>query len=334
MIGALCAASFSAPAAAATFALPQDGSTVVGHVIVVNPSADNTLLDIARHYDVGYEEIVTANPGVSVWKPGERVVVPRQFILPPKPWQGIVLNIPQRRLFYFPSTIKGQQKQVITYPVSIAKEGWSTPLGSTRLTAKYKDPSWLVPKSIQEEHLREEGVEMPEYFPPGPNNPMGMLAMRTGFPGIFIHATNRPWGVGMRTSHGCLHLYPEDAAELFPKVAIGTPVRVINEPILLGNERGRWVMASFEPVQEYGNAASLEEYAAAALSVLATQEIEADNARVQGLIAAPQSVPVALNPDEPEVGEWLATLPVQAYDYEPYGVDANNAQLPEPRPRS
>jgi L,D-transpeptidase ErfK/SrfK len=322
------ASTLASFASAATFTLPTDDSTVVGNVIVVKPTPTNTLLDIARHYDLGYEEIVTANPDVSVWKPGRRVVVPRQFILPPKPWQGIVVNIPQRRLYYFPAEGKGQQpKRVITYPISIAREGWSTPLGTTRLTAKYKDPSWLVPKSIQEEHLREEGVELPEYFPPGPDNPMGMLAMRTGFPGIFIHATNRPWGVGMRTSHGCLHLYPEDAAEMFPLVKVGTPVRVINEPLLVGNDHGRWVMASFEPVAEYQNEPPLEARAEQVLITLSQTAV--DQERIQQLIDTPQAIPVALSADEPDLTEWLTTLPIVAYNYQPYGMDANNAQLPE-----
>ncbi|MBB5017220.1 L,D-transpeptidase ErfK/SrfK [Chitinivorax tropicus] len=339
----ICALGWlSQPTLAATFDLPTDGSSVVGQVRVVVPSKGNTLLDVMRHFDIGYEEITTANPGVSVWTPGEftQVVIPTQFILPPKPWQGIVINIPQRRLYYFPPAKKGQAAKVLTYPISIAREGWSTPLGETRIVAKYKDPSWFVPKSIKEEHLRDEGVELPEYFPPGPDNPMGMLAMKTGFAGIFIHATNRPWGIGLRTSHGCLHLYPEDAAEIFPLLGQNTPVKVIDEPVLVGNDRGRWVMATYQPVAEYPNSLSLFSRALLRLGQqLAQTPVQAlprndfDWGRVQAIASKPQSIPVALTQDQLGVAAWVDTLPVERYDYAPYGMDANNAQLPEPRPR-
>lgn len=328
------------PVQAATFPVPTDGSTVVGELKVVHPSADNTLLDVARHFDVGYEEIVAANPEVSVWTPGEkaRVVVPRQFILPPKPWQGIVINIPQRRLYYFPAPAKGQPGEVITYPISIAREGWSTPLGQTRITAKHENPSWFVPESIQVEHLLDEGVELPEYFPPGPDNPMGMLALRTGFPGIYIHGTNRPWGVGMRTSHGCIHLYPEDAAELFPLVQVGTPVRVINESLIAGNDRGRLVMASFEAVAEYPQAIEAEFKVFQALEAFLPAGTTGsglgliDWSRIDRLIATPQPVPVAVTRDQPDLHEQLRTLVAEPYEEPPYGSDANDARVPAPRP--
>jgi len=319
LMACLSAAALALPAAGATFSLPTDGSTVVGQVRVVTPSGDNTLLDVARHFDVGVDEMAWANPGVSLWTPGHltRVVVPGSFILPPGPWQGIVINIPQRRLYYFPAARRGQPRRVITYPVSIAREGWSTPLGSTRIVAKYKDPGCLVPRSIQAEHLVEEGVELPTYFPPGPDNPMGMLALRTGFPGIFIHATNHPWGVGMRSSHGCIHLYPEDAAELFPLVAAGTPVRFIDEADLVGNDRGEPVAASFPAVAEYAQRANR---APAGLSGEPPDK----------LLAAPRALTMPLSVRSP--ADWLASVPVEPYDFAPYDVDANNAALPGRRP--
>jgi L,D-transpeptidase ErfK/SrfK len=233
-------------------------------------------------------------------------------------------------MYYFPPAGKGKPPtQVITYPISIAREGWSTPLGMTRIKSKQKDPAWYVPKSIQEEHTREDGMPFPEYFPPGPDNPMGMLAMQTGFPGIFIHATNKPWGVGLRTSHGCLHLYPEDAAEIFPIMPIGTPVRVINDPVLVGNDHGRWVMATFETVAEYPDKGPLYQQAMAVLSNTPLAPGEIDEARVARLAETPQSVPVALTADQPDLPDWLKLQAVQRYDFAPYGQDANNAMLPQ-----
>ncbi|GHD67044.1 L,D-transpeptidase family protein [Jeongeupia chitinilytica] len=325
---------------AATFPLPKDGSTVVGEVKVVVPTPDNTLLDLMRHFDLGYAEITSANPKVSVWtpKPGTRVVIPTRFILPPKPWEGIVVNIPQRRMFYFPPAKKGQPAQVITYPISIAREGWSTPLGTSKVIAKYRDPGWFVPKSIRDEHREEEGVELPEYFPPGPDNPMGMLAMRTGWPGIYLHATNRPWGIGMRTSHGCMHLYPEDAAELFPQLKVGTPFRVVNQPVLVGDAGGQVWMATYEGVGEYPDQAAPATLAASLLdqrimdAVLSDRPL--DQARVHQLLAKPSAVPQVLNADSPSLAAVLAGIAAEPYAFAPYGIDANDASLPEPRQRS
>lgn len=332
---ASAALGLSTAASCATFTLPTDGSTVVGQIRRIIPTAENTLLDLARYFDIGYEEMVLANPGISVWTPGEstEVVVPRQFILPPRPWKGIVINIPQRRLYFFPPARKGQPRQVVTYPVSIAREGWSTPLGTTLVTAKYRDPAWLVPQRIRNERLREGEGNMPEYFPPGPDNPMGMHAVATGFKAIFIHGTNRPWGVGMRTSHGCLHLYPEDAEEFFSKVGSGTPVRIINEPFLVGNDSGRWVMASYPPVHEYPTIPSpltraFELVGAKLYDKASPPQGEVAWARVQQLVDAPNVVPLAIGLGQPELSEWLDSLPVERYGSRPYGIEANNARLP------
>ena len=325
----------SATACCATFTLPADGSTVVGEIRRIVPAPENTLLDIARYFDIGYEEMVLANPEVSVWTPGKftQVVVPLQFILPPGPWQGIVVNIPQRRLYFFPPAGKGQARKVITYPVSVAREGWFTPLGNTRVTAKYRDPAWFVPQSIKNERLRDGEVELPEYFPPGPDNPMGMHAIATGFKAIFIHGTNRPWGVGRRTSHGCLHLYPEDAMELFSLVRRGTPVRIIDEPFLVGYERGRWVMASYPLVQEYPNRRSsftraFEKVAATLSAKSAPPHGDVAWDRVQRLVDGPMVVPLAIVAGEADYAQWLASLPLQRYDNSPYGSEANDASMP------
>ena len=152
---ALASASASASASGASFPLPADGSTVVGEVRVVRlEDARNTLLDLARHYDLGYDEIVAANPGTSVWLPGAgaRIVVPTELILPPKPWAGVVINVARRRLYYFPKPGPGEPRRVVTFPIGIAQPGWPTPLGRTRIVAKFKDPSWIVPNDILDEH--------------------------------------------------------------------------------------------------------------------------------------------------------------------------------------
>lgn len=326
-------------ASAELFNLPVDGSTVVGHIRVVVAGTDNTLLDIARRSDVGYHEITGANPEVDVWTPNayDKIVIPSQYILPPKPWRGVVINVSQRRLFYFLPVEKDKPAQVVTFPISIAREGWSTPLGETKIIGKYKDPGWFMPKSIQAERRQEGETDFPTYFPPGPDNPMGMLAIQLGFSGIFIHGTNRPWGVGMRTSHGCLHLYPEDAAMVFPLISAGIPARVIDEPVMVGIRAGQLVVASYEPVMEYDTTTNLSTRTMMALSPWLDEQInttghsyQVDWNRVQNITETVNVVPLSIAPGGATYKELIAGIPVESYRHLPYGKEANDATAPPP----
>lgn len=327
--------AWAIPGWGATYLLPTDGSNIVGQLRVVVPDPRNTLLDIARHYDLGYNEITAANPGVSIWLPGagRHIVVPTEFILPPRPWAGIVINIPQRRLYYFPRRKGNEPATVVTFPIGISRPGWSTPLGNTRITAKYKDPSWWVPKDIQEEHRQQGDANFPTYFPPGPNNPMGMLALRTGFAQIYIHGTNRPWGVGMRVSHGCLHLYPENAAYLFPHVPVGTPVRIIDEPVLVGLRRGELYLSVSDPVDGYpGDRDSMVVRALDALVDFKARRKgvipKIDWGRVRKVVEARQILPVPISVGSPGIDRVIAGIKPEQYGYAPYGSDANDAAPP------
>jgi L,D-transpeptidase ErfK/SrfK len=318
--------------------MPPPGSNMVGAlqaIIIANPNV--TLLDIARRFDLGHHEITAANPTVSVWTPkvGDRVVIPTQFILPPRPHKGIVINIPQRRLFYFIDESDGKPAEVITFPLSISRPGWKTPLGKTRIVGKHCYPAWIVPRSVREERLRDGEPNFPTYFPPGPDNPMGMLALQTGFSGIFIHGTNRPWGIGMRASHGCLHLYPEDAAYLFSRVRPGTPVRIINQPHTVGVQDGELYMSSSEPVDEYSRKRSPASRAVDALvpyiglqSANAPAHGEIDWRRAFSVAAEQYYVPVPINRGAPTLNEIIESIEATPYTDEPYDSAANNAALP------
>jgi len=322
---------WSVPARSATFFLPTDGSNIVGQLQVVTADSRNTLLDIARHYGLGHEEIILANPGVSIWLPGEGtpILVPTMFILPPPPWVGIVVNIPQRRLYYFPRRKAKEPATVVTFPIGTARPDWLTPLGTTRIIGKYRDPSWFVPKSIQEEHRSQGEPDFPEYFPPGPDNPMGMLAMETGFPKIFIHGTNRPWGVGMRVTHGCIRLYPEHSAILFEAVPVGTPVRFINQPVLAGARDDLLYLSVFEPVEGYpGDQTSPIEQA---MNALALYDAPVDWDRGEQAVDARRMVPIPVSVGAPSLDDLIASIKPEKYDFEPYGIDANQGLPPEPR---
>ncbi len=223
------------PSFAEVYDLPAAGNDVIGAVTFATSRADDTLLDIARRHGLGYEDIIRANPNVDAWLPGEgtRIVLPTRFILPPGKRSGIVLNLAEYRLYYFPASAKGEAPVVLTYPISIGRMDWETPLGMTRVVSKVRNPSWYPPDSVRAEHLAD-GDPLPRIVPAGPKNPLGNFAMRLGLPGYLIHGTNRPSGVGMRVTHGCIRMFPEDIEYLFEQIPVNTPVRIINEPVKFG----------------------------------------------------------------------------------------------------
>jgi len=217
------------------FELPPAGYDVVGAVSTITARHEDTLVDIARRHGLGYEDIVRANPDLNPWLPGEgaEVILPTQFVLPPGPREGVVLNLAEYRLYYFPEPQKGEPAYVMTYPISIGRMDWETPLGMTQVTAKVVDPAWYPPQSVRDEHAAD-GDPLPRIVPAGPQNPLGRFALALGMPGYLIHSTNRPAGVGMRVSHGCIRMFPEDIEFLFDLVGVKTQVRIINEPLKFG----------------------------------------------------------------------------------------------------
>ena len=221
-------------------ALPSDGSAVIGYNAVVTAHSTDTLADIARRYGLGYDEIARANPGVDVWLPGEgtRIRLPGRHTLPPGVREGVVVDVAERRLYYFPTLRPGDTPRVITYPVSIGKLGASTPLGMTVITAKVEHPSWYPPAAVRRDHA-VHGERLPAVVAPGPDNPLGDFMMRLGFgDGAYeIHGTNHPVSVGMAATNGCIGLYPEDIAALFAMVPVGTPVRLVKPPAAGGAGR-------------------------------------------------------------------------------------------------
>jgi L,D-transpeptidase ErfK/SrfK len=212
---------------------------------------EDTFSDLAREYGLGYDELLAANPGIDPWLPGENtpVLLPTQYVVPMVPRQGIVLNIASKRLFYFPDAAAGEAQKVLTYPIGIGRVGWETPLGETTVVSKARDPSWWVPASVRREHA-EMGDPLPAVVPPGPENPLGTRVLKLDMPGYLIHGTNQPYGVGMRVSHGCIRLYPENIEYLFELVNVGVTVTIINEPYLLGRRNGELYFEAHEPLED------------------------------------------------------------------------------------
>lgn len=243
------APALPAPVATHQFTLdPTDD--VIGTVQVVRARDEDTLSDIARRFNVGYEELVSANPGVDPWFPkgGTEVVIPTQFVLPDAKRQGIVINLAAMRLFYFPEAKPGEPQQVITHPVGIGRVGWRTPEGATRIVSKTEDPAWVPTAAIRKEHAAD-GNPLPKVVPPGPDNPLGTHVLRLGWPEYAIHGTDKPPSIGLRGTHGCLRLYPEDIVRIYDAVPVGTPVTVVNQPVLAGWRGDTLVMQAY-PVLE------------------------------------------------------------------------------------
>jgi L,D-transpeptidase ErfK/SrfK len=305
---------------AGAYALPP-GDDVVGDLQSISARHEDTLPDLARLFGLGYEEITRANPGLDPWLPGEqaRVVLPTLFVMPDTAREGLVLNVAGMRLYYYRDGKEGPQ--VYTHPIGIGRLGWSTPLGRTKVTAKAKDPSWYVPKSIRKEHA-EEGDPLPPVVPPGPDNPLGRYVLRLAMPGYLIHGTNKPWGVGMRVSHGCIRLYPEDIEGLYAMVPRNTPVTIVHQPYLAGWHEGRLLFTAYQPLEETGGdwLAALELLDRRLRSPpegASTAPI--DWGRVARITREGMGVAFPVQEDTPDVTQWIASatevrdIPVASY---------------------
>lgn len=239
-------------AQATNYILPPEDQSMIGEMQFTTIGRSTTLSDQARLFNVGFNEIRLANKNIDAWLPNDnsKVLIPTQHILPSAKREGIVINIPEMRLFYFPKRSEYANEssipRVYTYPISIGRGQWETPLGETMITTKTANPDWRPPESIKKEHL-EAGDPLPDVVPAGPNNPLGQYALRLGLPSYLIHGTNKPYGIGMRVTHGCIRLYPENIEELFYNVSEQTPVNIIHEPYKLGRHLS-WVYLEAHPL--------------------------------------------------------------------------------------
>ncbi|WP_413616661.1 L,D-transpeptidase family protein [Halomonas cupida] len=294
------------------YELPEEGD-VIGSVYTVTAEEDDTLISIGHDHGLGYNAMVRANPDVSVWYPGEgtEVVIPGEFILPDAPRTGIVVNVAEMRLYYYPAN----SDIVQTYPIAVGRMDWKTPLGNTTITEMTRNPSWYPPASIRREHA-EAGRPLPGVVPPGPENPMGTRKMRLGIPGYLIHGTNKPEGVGMRVTHGCIRMLPEDVERLFDQVGVGTRVRLVNQPVKMGWKDGELYAQVYPVLDEDENQVdTLERVTDAIDQADATAEgsdFEIDYERLKEAVEASSGIPYALVPQQP--GE-PQPLPGTLYDH-------------------
>ena len=293
------------PAKALRYVLDDSGATLIGEIVTTEARERDTLLDIARLYGFGYQDLKLVNPELDTWLPGQgqEVILPAQFVLPAARQEGIVLNIPEMRLYYYPPPEKGQPREVLTYPLGIGREGWATPYIATRIIEKKVRPSWYPPESIRREH-EEAGDPLPKVVRPGPDNPLGDYAMRLGRPEYLIHGTNKPYGIGMRVSHGCIRLYPEDIEALFAEVTLKTPVNIINQPYKLGVKDEVIYLEAHPFLQEdseqYQN--NLTSVVSLLINMAGGRDYELDWDKAHEAINRPTGLPVAIGMFLPEVG--------------------------------
>lgn len=281
--------------------LPPGEADVVGQSYSIRIDTEETLADVARQHNVGHEEIRLANPSVEFWLPaaGAEVILPKRYILPRARREGIVLNVPEMRLYYFPQACTADEEcALITHPVSIGRMDWQTPLGTTHVTSKVENPTWRPPESIRRE-AAEQGGYLPPVVPPGPNNPMGSHALYLALPGYRIHGTNRPFGVGIRATHGCVRLYPEDIEALFKEVPIGTAVQIVSQPVKFGWDGGTLFMEASPPLEEdVESQAHLEEMALNQLQEIARERpFRLNGEEFQRALKELSGIPVAISVD-------------------------------------
>jgi L,D-transpeptidase ErfK/SrfK len=236
------------------------GDDVIGRLAVIRLAKGDTLPDIARHFSLGINTVTAANPGVDIWVPeaGERILLPLSFILPDTRRQGIVINLAAMRLFYFKKD--GKRLAVSTYPVGIGTTERPTPMGKMYIKHKKLRPTWYVPASIAEDH-RKKGDPLPDKVPPGPLNPLGEHALYLSRAGYLVHGTNKPASIGLRATNGCIRLYPEDIEMLFENAPIKTPVRIVNQPYLIGQRDGILYLEAHTPFEGSGTAELKKTYA-------------------------------------------------------------------------
>ncbi len=298
---------------------PLAGDSLIGEEQIVLAREEDTLIDIARRHNLGFDDIVNANPAVDTWLPreGTPVLLPLRHLLPATPREGIVINVAEKRLYYYPGTYSPAIKVANTkkggkatpparvaatavevHPVSIGRSDWNTPIVSTRVVRKATDPVWYPPEALRAEHAAD-GDYLPEVVTPGPDNPLGQYALYLGTPSYLIHGTNKAFGIGMQVTHGCIRMYPEDIQHLYEAVAVGTPVHIVNQPYKVGWSNGvlyvevhPWLEGS--PAEQVSNKSLLTTMITTAINPYPDYPIDWQTVELLGIEA--RGVPVAVGP--------------------------------------
>jgi L,D-transpeptidase ErfK/SrfK len=276
------------------------GDTVIGQVRTYRIRKGDTLLDVARYFDLGWNEIIDANPHIDPWVPpaGATILLPTEWVLPCCTYDGIVVNIPEMRLFFYRRSKEDPGTTVVhTFPVGLGRDDWRTPTGKFKIRGKTYNPQWNIPESIRKEHIAERGDARTFIAGGDPENPLGRHRIELTLPMYAIHGTNIPWGVGMQVSHGCVRLYPEDIERLFPLVPVGVPGEFAYQPVKAGLRNGAVYVEAHRDI--YGHAPAPYREAQAAL-VRAGLAGRAEEQMLLRALEDTGGMPVRITPDPEE----------------------------------
>jgi L,D-transpeptidase ErfK/SrfK len=274
--------------------------TVIGQVRTYRIRKGDTLLDVARYFDLGWNEIIDANPYIDPWVPpaGSTILLPTEWVLPCCSYDGVVVNIPEMRLFFYRRTKEDPATTVVyTYPVGLGRDDWRTPTGKFKIRGKTLNPQWNIPESIRKEHIAERGDARTFIAGGDPENPLGRHRIELTLPMYGIHGTNIPWGVGMQVSHGCVRLYPEDIERLFPLIPVGAPGEFTYQPVKAGMRDGAVYLEAHNDI--YGHAPAPYREAVAALTRAGLGD-RADETTLVRVLQDQAGMPIRLTPERPD----------------------------------
>jgi L,D-transpeptidase ErfK/SrfK len=251
-LGHLVSASLlmiSSQAFATSYSTPATDNSIIGAMQTGYVKSGDAAAEIAKAYDIGFNEIQNANPEINMnhrFASGREVMIPTQHMLPNVPRKGIVINLPEMRMYYYAGN------EVHTFPIGIGKPGKTIPVTTSKVTYKKTNPYWYPPQDIREFNL-QQGVILPRVLPPGPDNPLGVYAIYMSVPTYLIHSTIFPESVGRRASFGCIRMYENDIEEFFPTISKGIPIEILNEPVKVGWQDKALFMEAHEPLEEYND---------------------------------------------------------------------------------
>jgi L,D-transpeptidase ErfK/SrfK len=265
--------------------LPLDGGQLIGELVTSRTVYEDTFAALAQRYSLGYQKLVDANPEVDPWLPGEGtpITLPFKHVLPDVQREGIVINLPEYRLYYF----LPDGNFVLTFAIGIGREEFPTPILDSKIITRIENPSW-TPTAVARAEYRAAGTILPPVVPPGPDNPLGPLAIQLDVPGYFIHGTNRPVGVGQRASQGCIRLYNEEIEELVRLAPNGTRVRSVDQPYKIGWRDGVLYLEVHRPLS--GNVDEAE-VASLVISAADGHDLAVDWQQVETVVREARGVP-------------------------------------------
>lgn len=239
-------------ALATTYDLPPSDHAIIGQVQYGTANHGDNAINMAQRFDLGFNAIENANPDLDLtrgFNAGTKLKIPTQHLLPNEARKGIIINLPEMRMYYFPK----DSSKIYTYPIGIGKMGKTIPITRAAITRKATNPTWTPPDSIREFNL-EQGIVLPQVMPPGPDNPLGQYAIYMSIPTYLIHSTIFPASIGKRASFGCIRMYESDIEEFFPTVNRGVPVAVINQPVKIGWQYDHLYLETHQPLEEHEGA--------------------------------------------------------------------------------